>query len=132
MITFLTAGILYLIGVGVLLYLRPQLMFTPDGIWKEFGIGKDTTHFSPFPFWLFCIVWAFVSYSLSLLLTSSWTFYPKGSNRRGNARVPPGAPYGEGMGEEVGGMELPVGYYMINRKTKNGIPRYIYIGAEPE
>ena len=128
MIVFLTAGILYLIGVGIILYIRPELMFTPDGIWKEFGIGNDTTHFSPFPFWLFCIVWAFVSYGLSLLITINWSSYSKGSNRRGNTRIPPGPSFGEG--EEVGGMELPVGYYMINRKTKNGIPRYIYIGAE--
>jgi hypothetical protein len=128
MMIFLVAGIVYLIGVGVVLTLRPELMFTPDGRWKEFGIGQDRTYTTPFPFWVFCLVWALVSYGVSLLVCS----LGEGSrqNRRWeNARYPGPA---FGAQEEIGGPELPQGYYMLNRKTKNGIPRYIYIGPDPE
>ena len=37
-------------------------MFHMDGRWKEFGTGSDDK--TIFPFWLFCIVWAVVSYGI--------------------------------------------------------------------
>ena len=108
-------------GVAVLLLTRPQLMFTPDGNWKEFGIGKDTSHFTPFPVWLFCIVWAMASYGLAVLLVG-------GSHRGGrNVQV------NNGLSPVVaGGYELPPGYYMLNRRAKNGVPKYVYLGPDME
>lgn len=62
--------VLYLLGVAVALFLRPRLMFQEDGRWKEFGLRDEST--TPFPFWLFCLVWAMVSYFLtSLVITDA-------------------------------------------------------------
>ena len=66
--TFIVAGALYLIGVAIMLVLKPDFMFTPDGNWKEFGIGKNKARYTPFPFWLFCLLWAVVAYTIVLLL----------------------------------------------------------------
>ena len=66
--TFIVAGALYLIGVAIMLVLKPEFMFTPDGNWKEFGIGKNKARYTPFPFWLFCLLWAVVAYTIVLLL----------------------------------------------------------------
>jgi hypothetical protein len=68
--TFLIAGIVYLVGVGIMLYVRPSSMFAPDGSWKEFGIGKSKDSHTPFPFWLFCLTWAIVAYTTVVFL--SW------------------------------------------------------------
>ena len=68
---FIVAGALYLIGVGVVLVLRPSFMFTPDGAWKEFGIGKNDERYTPCPFWLFCLSWAAISYILVILTVPS-------------------------------------------------------------
>jgi hypothetical protein len=54
--------LLYLMGVMVILGLRPEAMFRADGTWKEFGVGgRDKTLV---PFWLFAILWAFVSFAI--------------------------------------------------------------------
>jgi hypothetical protein len=128
MYVFLGAGVLYIAGVATILLLRPSLMFSPDGSWKEFGIGKDTEHFSPFPFWMFCIVWALVSYGivLAILRAGGGADAVVPVTRRNTNQQPPftqdqddGAPF-----------ELPEGYYMLNRKTKNGIPKYVFIGKD--
>lgn len=58
--------VVYLLGVAVVLFLRPRLMFQEDGRWKEFGLRDEST--TPFPFWLYCLVWAMVSYFLTSLL----------------------------------------------------------------
>lgn len=56
---------IYIVGVAIVLYLRPSVMFNPDsGTWKEFGL--DTSHRNTvFPFWMFTIVWAFLSYAIA-------------------------------------------------------------------
>ena len=56
---------IYIVGVALVLYLRPSVMFHPDnGTWKEFGLdtGRNST---VFPFWMFTIVWAFLSYAIA-------------------------------------------------------------------
>lgn len=148
--TFIIAGAVYLIGVGVVLVLRPAFMFTPDGNWKEFGIGQRDDRYTPFPFWLFCLTWGLVSYTLVLLLrpffTSTDDYEPvnmprnntrlnnRPNNRPNNRRKPEPEPEVEledgGEGEE--GVELPKGYYVLNKKaTKlSGVPKYVYLGPE--
>ena len=66
-VLYLALGI-YVAVVALVLYIRPSSMFHPEnGSWKEFGI--DTGHTSTvFPFWMFAIVWAFVSYAIATLL----------------------------------------------------------------
>jgi hypothetical protein len=58
------AILLYSVGLGLVLYFRPKLMFMPNGTWKEFGYQRDARH-TMFPFWLFAITWAFVSYAVA-------------------------------------------------------------------
>lgn len=134
MYVFLGAGVLYIAGVATILFLRPSLMFSPDGSWKEFGIGKDTEHFSPFPFWMFCIVWALVSYGVVLAVvraSGSADDVPRTSRRNINQGNPQGnqqTPFTQN--QEDAPFELPEGYYMLNRKTKNGIPKYVFIGKD--
>lgn len=62
---------IYILGIAVILYLRPALMFKPGGSWKEFGIGRGETH-TVLPFWLFAIFWAFMSYGVSLVILSQF------------------------------------------------------------
>ena len=50
---------IYIVGVALVLYLRPSVMFHPDnGTWKEFGIGRNTKTHTWIPFWLFAVLWA--------------------------------------------------------------------------
>ena len=65
------AGLLYLTGIAIVLVLKPQLMFREDGHWKEFGIGRDSESFTPFPFWLFTIVWSLIAYVFVLFIEDS-------------------------------------------------------------
>ena len=148
--TFIIAGAVYLIGVGVVLVLRPAFMFTPDGNWKEFGIGQRDDRYTPFPFWLFCLTWALVSYVLVLLLrplidtgdaievvntrVNNKRVNNRSNNRRRYVEEPPAdletGLEGDAAADE--GVELPKGYYVLNKKaTKlSGVPKYVYLGPE--
>jgi hypothetical protein len=64
------AIIFYSIGLGLVLHFRPALMFNENGTWKEFGYQRDS-RYTIFPFWLFAIGWAIVSYALAA--AASWT-----------------------------------------------------------
>jgi hypothetical protein len=66
------AIVIYSIGLGVLLHFRPAFMFHENGSWKEFGYQRDSRH-TLFPFWLFAIAWAFVSYVLAASIV--WSFF---------------------------------------------------------
>lgn len=66
----LYSGFLYLAGIALMLTLRPEFMFHSDGSWKEFGIGRNPDRYTWFPFWIFAIVWAIVSYVLIVFLAS--------------------------------------------------------------
>jgi len=64
------AIVFYSIGLGLVLHFRPALMFNENGTWKEFGYQRDS-RYTIFPFWLFAIGWAIVSYALAA--AASWT-----------------------------------------------------------
>ena len=66
------AIVIYSIGLGILLHFRPAFMFHENGSWKEFGYQRDSRH-TLFPFWLFAIAWAFMSYVLAA--TFVWSFF---------------------------------------------------------
>ena len=55
----------YILGVSVVLWYRPSLMFDGDA-WKEFGLSQKG-NFTIFPFWMFVLVWTFVSYIVGTL-----------------------------------------------------------------
>jgi hypothetical protein len=103
---FLIAGIVYLIGVAIVLAIRPSYMFTPDGLWKEFGIEKGD-EYTLCPFWFFCIVWALVSYFLVIVLYKDDVSVNPPTN-------------------------LPKGYYVLNNKASrlSGVPKYVYLGED--
>ena len=143
--TFSLAGSLYLVGVGLVLLAKPSLMFSPDGDWKEFGIGQDQQRYTPFPFWLFCLVWALVAYFIIVSMepqifgsgANALTPLPlaaaainaynvprrnNGSNRKNNVSD----------SDSDAGVELPKGYYVLNKKATrlSGVPKYVYLGPE--
>lgn len=140
---FISAGVFYLVGVGAVLFIKPTLMFTPDGQWKEFGIGQNADRYSPFPFWLFCLTWAITSYLLVLLLAplitgisikrntsvNTNTFNTRSFKKVNQAELD--VDYAmNGDGEDA--VELPKGYYVLNKKATrlSGVPKYVFIGNE--
>jgi hypothetical protein len=124
------AGILYLAGIGAMLLARPTLVFREDGSWKEFGVGRDPEYYTWMPFWLFAVLWAVMSYMLTLLLASANLLpgittleeqYSTGLTARQRRQA---------MSELD---ETPPGYYMLNvqESGKKGAPKYVYLGPAP-
>ena len=116
------SGILYLFGVASILMVRPAFMFTSDGIWKEFGIGRNPDTHTWMPFWLFCILWSIVSYIAVILLADAgllpglWVSHVEVESPAGrNANAAKGP---------------KPGYYMLNTEGTGieGVPKYIYLG----
>jgi hypothetical protein len=46
-------------------------MFSKDGNWKEFGIGRSKERYTWMPFWLFAILWAIISYTIVLVVVGT-------------------------------------------------------------
>jgi hypothetical protein len=143
--TFIFAGVLYLTGVAVILVIKPSFMFTPDGNWKEFGIGKNDARYTPFTFWLFCLVWAFISYILVLLISpiferDDYSTYEDemptivNNRARKNKRNVVFSDDSDLVFEDElpQQQQLPKGYYVLNRKASKiaGVPKYVYLGEE--
>lgn len=131
--TLLFSMILYLAGIAVILFIRPSLMFHRDGRWKEFGIG-DVDGGTVFPFWMFCIVWAIISYIIAHLVSGK-------STPSMNVAAVPLAPlmplrntFQESGPQPVEEPPMKSGYYRLNAaSSKKGVPRYVYVGPdEPE
>jgi hypothetical protein len=126
---FFIAGLVYLAGVAVVLYLRPQLMFTKDGVWKEFGIGKDLENHTWFPVWLFCIVWAFVSYFTVVLLSPSETNINTNTNRIEISSPASGAKKASPARRLRYADKAKSGYYVLNTEgSGDSVPKYVYLG----
>ena len=108
-----------MVGVAIVLYVKPEFMFAPDGRWKEFGIGKGTDNYTTFPFWMFCLLWAFLSFAIVVFLS-------------GSELPSPLEPIEQEDFDVSKPVELPKGYYVLNKKaTKlSGVPKYVYLGAE--
>ena len=149
----LAAGLLYLIGIAILLAIKPSLMFTEDGSWKEFGIGRNPNTHTWLPFWLFAIFWAFICYILAMILFFVFGGDSEGQESAEAIEIKPSKKTNKiNIVEEVvemepedlevttpkpkrrsrsAPMELPDGYYVLNRKATEaagGIPKYIYLG----
>lgn len=124
----IAAGVLYLLGTAIILVIRPSLMFTEDGSWKEFGIGRNQNTHTWMPFWFFAILWAFMSY---IIVNITFTVYYSEPKPHVKQQEPvyeePRAPR-RGRGKS---MELPDGYYIRNTdgtEISGGVPKYIYLG----
>ena len=128
---------LYIVGVAAALYFRPAFMFHAEGGgWKEFGLASGGLK-TVFPFWLFTIAWAIVSYALAtagaLFLTAS-AAAASAYNPATNLAQPI---------SKVGPLSAPTpvpapapmttpGYYILQPSTAaNEMPRYVYYGNTP-
>ncbi len=130
----------YIVGVAVVLYVRPALMFHADtGAWKEFGLDSGR---SVMPFWMFALVWAFVSYVLGTLISVYLTgvalqSMPADVVEANISNVlkpvskspPPALPTSvvEVAASPIG---TAPGYYVLEAQ-KAGPPKYVYFGASP-
>lgn len=144
------AIVFYTLGLAAVLYLRPALMFHPDGSWKEFGYEKRLTH-TMFPFWLFSIVWAFVSYALAATLV--WRYMPLEATMSVGTMAMPAAMFEEEEDEDEEDTLVPVsrfqsrkarktmqkiqksqtvrpGFYTLDPDTQDGVRKYVYYGPE--
>lgn len=139
------AGLLYLIGISVILYLKPELMFGKDGKWKEFGLGRNPQTHTWLPFWLFSTIWAILSYVFVLVIASSTgtvgvtnktevdvvkeSIEPENVSLKG-LKTP--TSIAESTRKPVDPADMKSGYYIldVNETMKKGIPKYIYLGPE--
>lgn len=120
----LLSSLFYLIGIALILYFKPNLMFHENGNWKEFGLNQDAKH-TWFPFWLFCIMWAFVSYGLSSFvcyLTNDSTTTDENS----------GIVELNSKAKKNSKNTMKSGYYVLDKEAydNNGIPKYIFLGSD--
>jgi hypothetical protein len=148
---------MYSIGLGVVLHFRPALMFHANGSWKEFGYQRDSRH-TLFPFWLFAVSWAFVSYAVAAATiaiagesgaaataTAAATTWLSARPEEEEEEVEPDE-------EPEPEFTVPIsrartnrkttprasskpraGYYMLDpeQNTTSGLRRYIYYGSSP-
>lgn len=105
-------------------------MFTEEGQWKEFGIGRDERYYTWMPFWLFAIMWAIISY---LIVNSIFSNFEAAVDI---SALP--VTNVESMSEVINqpkvkkANEMKPGYYVLDSEAtaKKGIPKYIYLGPE--
>lgn len=126
----LYSGLLYLLGVAIILALKPDLMFTSDGAWKEFGIGRNPEKYTVFPFWMFAVLWAVLSF-FTIQLLGTLGVLPGVEWTRIETATPPKNT--SPRSQKSGPAELKPGYYMLNTEgtAAEGVPKYIYIGSAP-
>ena len=137
---------IYIFGIAVVLVLRPTIMFRPGGTWKEFGIGRGENH-SLFPFWLFAIFWAFISYGLGLVIMSQFAILamsPEQGMPSIQQMAPPAPVQQQPMVQQQGAPSFmkPVssmmglqrdavpGFYVL-QNVSGQQPQYVYYGTEP-
>lgn len=141
------SGLLYLLGISIVLVLKPDLMFLSNGQWKEFGIGRSKERYTWLPFWLFAIMWAIISYIIVLVIAShtqseqnEWketinsmeipvlnnTIEPENLTKKALSPTPVSIP------KNSTSLDMKKGYYILNTEEtmKKGIPKYIYLGPE--
>jgi hypothetical protein len=132
------SGLLYLIGISVILAFKPLLMFSKDGKWKEFGIGRSRERYTWMPFWLFAIIWAIISYTIVLIIADRT--YATNTTNATNATNESMIDAEDNMEEllnltkktKASNKSMKKGYYILktNETMKNGQPKYIYLGPE--
>lgn len=135
------SGLLYLLGISIVLYFKPELMFSKEGNWKEFGLGRNNEKYTWLPFWLFAIMWAMMSYIIVLVIASHTGL--GGVNQYENEiNVVNEEIDIENVSQKVlsnktsmkkklkSTNDLKEGYYILdaNETMKQGVPKYIYLG----
>ena len=141
----LLSCLFYLIGITLILYIKPNIMFQENGNWKEFGLNQDAKH-TWFPFWLFCITWAFVSYGLSSFTYSMIGNDNESNNNESNNNESNNNESNNNVIElnetnkknskktnsKNSKNDMKSGYYVLDKEAyeNNGIPKYIFLGSE--
>jgi hypothetical protein len=154
MFRLISAGILYLIGISIVLTIKPSFMFSEDGTWKEFGIGRNVKTHTWMPFWLFAVLWALISYILVSIFMALFGMnkIKSGVTNKSEVSQPVEQSTIEVIDEVVdvspedletasivkpkrsrmrSGKTMADGYYMLNRRAtelSGGIPKYVYLG----
>lgn len=147
---------IYIVGVAIVMYLRPSIMFHADnGTWKEFGLDNNQRT-TVFPFWMFTITWAFLSYAIATVsnvfvanVVLRSTSAPSESAfhldediatpiSRAQYTMPEQVVHGEAsyrmpraprMPKVPAPTQLP-GYYLVEPQA-SGVPKFVYFGHEP-
>lgn len=128
---------IYIVGVALVLFFRPSLMFQEGaGVWKEFGLGT-TGQRTLFPFWLFTIVWALLSYVLATLFSVYVATLSLRSASSSNDFLLPASAMASSNAAPSSGVSRTTslasktpGYYILE-STPAEPPRYVYFGTEP-
>ena len=128
---------IYIVGIAIILFIRPAMMFREgNGTWKEFGLSNKDTY-TVFPFWLFTLIWAILSYVFATLTTvffaglalQSMPSLPATATAPASLLTPISqAP--ELPANVVGAPGEVPGYYVLDTPTK-GPPKYVYFGTKP-
>jgi hypothetical protein len=120
-ILMLAFGI-YIVGVAVVLFIRPQTMFH-ENTWKEFGLGNNGLY-TIFPFWLFTFVWAVISYAIATVgnLYIAKLALLSINTKLNNIASPIST-------SQATNTPLP-GYYLVQPQT-SGTPQFVYFGTNP-
>ena len=142
MYLLISSGILYLIGISIVLMLKPELMFSADGKWKEFGIGRSKDKYTWLPFWLVAIMWAIISYMIVLVIASHTQLNVVENNvsviseneviTPENITTKSLEPIPISTKKKMTPQNMKNGYYILNEAEtmKKGVPKYIYLGPE--
>lgn len=126
------SGLLYLVGISIILAFKPSLMFSKDGNWKEFGIGRSRERYTWMPFWLFAILWAMISYMIVLVIAgntgldgvSNVSVKSKRNSMNMDEHV-------DIISDKINKGDMKNGYYVLNINTmKKGSPQYVYLGPK--
>jgi hypothetical protein len=129
-------GLLYLTGVMTVLAFQPKLMFTESGGWKEFGIGRNPNTHTWMPFWLFCIFWAILSYTIIQVFIRIVSSDSTDTDEPSLLEEPPRPKRGLRASLNVppaGFGNMKKGTYVLNKNAtrRKGVPQYVYYGEEP-
>lgn len=150
---------IYMIGVAIVLYLRPRTMFRENGMWKEFGLATEAEQ-TIFPFWMFSLIWAILSYALANLISiffASVALQSEPGNATNATNMPPNSSFIKPISAHPNAYPnttipampsamqaamptAPIttatparvpGYYILDPYANPAHPRYIYYGPEP-
>jgi hypothetical protein len=101
-------------------------MFQDNGNWKEFGFSNDAKH-TLFPFWMYCVSSALISYALSYFI---YSFFDENENVSEEVEINI-KPKKENSSLRKKG-QMKSGYYVLDKETyeNEGIPKYIFLGEE--
>ena len=152
------AIVFYSVGLGLVLHFRPSLMFHENGTWKEFGYQRSSRH-TMFPFWLFAVTWAFLSYAIAAAVlwmipsfgpastvaaaaTAASSFGPYSQSEYSDSEeeeeeATPVSAYvepprrGRGRPRKSEAKKPREGYYVIDPESlEGGLRKYVYYGPE--